>query len=307
MKYTREVAQYWSWLPAFRAVAETQHLPTAAKALCLSPSAVSRTIKLLEEQLGYPLFDRTQGRLKLNERGAVLLRSVRTAMRVVHEGTMAMEDDQLRASLQVYAPSDLADIFVLPALAKLHDAHPELNAGIQSGLADSLTVLLERGGLDLVISEDLPPTDAHHVEPLVTLTHDVFVRPGNHTPIEDLRFVVTLAAKPRRFADAWPFGRPRHVGLRVGSRSMAVDAVMQGFDAVVLPICLGRQTQLQRRHVPGLRSSTLVMMQRTPLPEFATATEIVSRSVANFARSVNLEGVNPCGPVANEAHQSASP
>ena len=36
MEHARDVAQFWSWLPAFRAVAETEHLPSAGKALCVS-------------------------------------------------------------------------------------------------------------------------------------------------------------------------------------------------------------------------------------------------------------------------------
>ena len=52
------VSQLWSWLPAFRTVAETEHLPTAARMLELSPSALSRSVKQLEDSLGRPLFTR---------------------------------------------------------------------------------------------------------------------------------------------------------------------------------------------------------------------------------------------------------
>ncbi|MBP8302176.1 MAG: LysR family transcriptional regulator, partial [Planctomycetes bacterium] len=48
----------WNWLPAFRAVGETQHLPSAATALHVSPSALSRSVRLLEQRLGCTLFER---------------------------------------------------------------------------------------------------------------------------------------------------------------------------------------------------------------------------------------------------------
>ena len=43
------VERIWNWLPAFRAVAETEHLPTASDLLHVTPSALSRTIRLLEQ------------------------------------------------------------------------------------------------------------------------------------------------------------------------------------------------------------------------------------------------------------------
>ena len=43
--------ELWSWLPAFRFVAETEHLPTASDLLYTSPSALSRTVKQLEGAL----------------------------------------------------------------------------------------------------------------------------------------------------------------------------------------------------------------------------------------------------------------
>ena len=53
----RRVNQIWNWLPAFRVVAETQHLPTASKEAHLSASALSRAVKLVEEQLDRQLFE----------------------------------------------------------------------------------------------------------------------------------------------------------------------------------------------------------------------------------------------------------
>ena len=52
-----DVASVWNWLPTFRAVAETEHVARAAEILHVSPPAVSRTIKLLEDHLGTKLFD----------------------------------------------------------------------------------------------------------------------------------------------------------------------------------------------------------------------------------------------------------
>jgi len=60
----RDIARFWNWLPAFRAVGETCHLPSAAAALYLSASALSRSLQQLEKSLGRSLFRRTNRRLE---------------------------------------------------------------------------------------------------------------------------------------------------------------------------------------------------------------------------------------------------
>lgn len=83
----RRVHSVWSWLPAFRAAAETESLREASAILEVSRPAVSRTIKLVEQELGIEIFDRSGRSLELTDQGIVLLDGVRDAMRRI--------DDQL--------------------------------------------------------------------------------------------------------------------------------------------------------------------------------------------------------------------
>ncbi len=69
MRDQNTIFTIWNWLPAFYVVAQTEHLPTASKRMHLSVSALSRTIKLLESTIGYPLFERAGRKIMLNERG----------------------------------------------------------------------------------------------------------------------------------------------------------------------------------------------------------------------------------------------
>ncbi len=57
MDPTKKLRDIWAWIPVFRVVAETEHLPTAAARLHVSPSALSRTVRLVEDTLGEELFD----------------------------------------------------------------------------------------------------------------------------------------------------------------------------------------------------------------------------------------------------------
>ena len=60
-------------LRIFVEVAERQHLTQAAAALALTPSAVSSSIKALEERYGTALFDRVGRRIETNEAGRIFL------------------------------------------------------------------------------------------------------------------------------------------------------------------------------------------------------------------------------------------
>ncbi len=82
----QEVAQVWNWLPAFRAAAEYESLQRAALALRVSPSALSRSIRLLEDALGVALFLRSPSGLSLTSHGQALLAATRDAMRLVYGG-----------------------------------------------------------------------------------------------------------------------------------------------------------------------------------------------------------------------------
>lgn len=98
-------------LPAFRAAARLQNLRAAATQLHLTHSAVSQQIKLLETQLGVPLFDRRGRSLVLNAAGAALLRAVDPALDGLAQG--------LHAALQAASGStQTLRLSVLPSFAQ---------------------------------------------------------------------------------------------------------------------------------------------------------------------------------------------
>ena len=61
-------------LKVFRTVADNLNFRQAAEALYLTQPAVTLQIKALEEELGVPLFDRTENRVVLTEAGRILLK-----------------------------------------------------------------------------------------------------------------------------------------------------------------------------------------------------------------------------------------
>lgn len=60
-------------LKQFIVIAEEENITKAAKKLYMAPSAVSNTLKLLEEEFSLKLFDRVGNKIFLNDNGKVLL------------------------------------------------------------------------------------------------------------------------------------------------------------------------------------------------------------------------------------------
>ncbi|MFB6374250.1 MAG: LysR family transcriptional regulator, partial [Bradymonadaceae bacterium] len=119
----RQLRDVWNWLPAFRAVAETEHLPSAAERLHVTPAAISRTLNLLEERIGQKLFNRDGRALVLNENGEKLLEEVRSGMLGVERGLKRIAGAPLDGPVRVSSMGVLTDYFVTPGLLRIVDEY----------------------------------------------------------------------------------------------------------------------------------------------------------------------------------------
>ncbi len=73
-------------LKYFRELAQTEHLSTVAKQLNISAPSLSHTIKKLEQDLGFPLFDRVGRNIVLNSYGKQYLHYVCSALNQLEYG-----------------------------------------------------------------------------------------------------------------------------------------------------------------------------------------------------------------------------
>jgi LysR family glycine cleavage system transcriptional activator len=143
-------------LPAFRTVAELQNLRAAADALHLTHSAVSQQIRVLETQLGYPLFERRGRRVVLNASGAALLRSVQSALAQLEDGVQAAaaaaggSGQRLRISV---LPS-FAQRWLLPRMARWHERNPDVALEIETS---QQVVDLQREGFHAALRQGQGP------------------------------------------------------------------------------------------------------------------------------------------------------
>lgn len=289
MERAARLRSLWSWLPAFRAVAETEHLPTASERLHVSASSLSRTIRLLEDDIGAPLFDRVGRQLVLNEAGRGLLRNVRLAMRSVDEALLAIGAGQLVGKVVVHVPGPYAALYVLPAMQALTEAHPGLIPHVTSVPTPSVADELRRGAVDVAVLDAARPSDDLTLVELAELPHGVFCGPGH--PLHDVERVTRSMLEAHAFVaptplpdgavpDRWPTTRPRRIGLYVTHMEVGIDACLSGGYLTVLPVPVAERAGLRRLPARGITGSTLCVMHR-PTIEAGGRAEAVVRAITD--------------------------
>lgn len=94
-------------LRVFTVVARHDSLYAAAHELHLTPSAVSKALRRLEEDLGLPLFDRSTRQLVLNERGTMLLLRARTLLDLAEQARIDLQGERAEMDCRIGGPAVL--------------------------------------------------------------------------------------------------------------------------------------------------------------------------------------------------------
>lgn len=133
-------------LKTFEVAARVSSITRAAEELCVTPAAVSRQIRSLEDFLGVQLFDRSGGRFVLTESGRRYLESVSLHLAGLRQATNAVMGGSFRRDvLRLRSPATLAVKWLIPRLAGFHASHP----GIDVQLATSPALIdFDREALD---------------------------------------------------------------------------------------------------------------------------------------------------------------
>jgi DNA-binding transcriptional LysR family regulator len=140
-------------LRAFEAAARHLSFKLAAHELHVTAGAVSQQVKLLEERLGVPLFERRHRQLILTPAGQRYLPGLRAAFRQIAEATQHLEPEGLTKMviLGIHGRFDVARV----AAERFRATHPTIGLRLvqPAGLRE-----LDEGKVDLLIDRGL----GHH-------------------------------------------------------------------------------------------------------------------------------------------------
>ncbi len=144
-------------LKTFLEINRTRHFGKAADNLFISQSAVSARIKLLEEQLGVPLFSRNRNDLQLTPAGKKFLKPAQGILdvwsRVRQE--VAVEDDG-KIPISVGAMSSLWDTILIRWLSVVYEQVKDVTLNVEAHGLDVLRLKLLDKSLDLAFMFEAP-------------------------------------------------------------------------------------------------------------------------------------------------------
>jgi DNA-binding transcriptional LysR family regulator len=113
-------------LSAFEAAARHGSFAVAAEELCITPSALSHRIRLLEEFVGERLFLRDGRTVSLSEFGRRYLDVVRTALRTLSEFPLPYRSAPAQPRIKLTVTPTFARCLLVPRLAEFTALHPEI-------------------------------------------------------------------------------------------------------------------------------------------------------------------------------------
>ncbi|GAA4013684.1 LysR substrate-binding domain-containing protein [Actimicrobium antarcticum] len=113
-------------LSAFEAAARFQSFALAADELCITPSALSHRIRLLEDFVGERLFIRDSRSVTVSEFGRRYLDVVRSALRALNDFPMPHRGAAAQPRLKITVPPTFARYLLVPHLAKFTRRYPHI-------------------------------------------------------------------------------------------------------------------------------------------------------------------------------------
>lgn len=238
-------------LKIFVEVVERGSFSAAARALDLPPSAASRAVAALEDELSVRLLNRTTRRLSLTEAGQAYVAQMRPAL----DGLQRAAEDarqstaQVKGLVRLTASVSFGQMVVLPLLGELHRRYPELD--VEVSMSDAVVDLVsERVDIALRLG---PPTDSSLVgQELSPIRYRVCASPayfavhGRPTKPADLKDCACLRFPLPGFRSQWKFrrdgGAPELVevgGWLTVSTAMGLrQAALDGLGPALLPLWL---------------------------------------------------------------------
>ncbi|MGN7293797.1 LysR family transcriptional regulator [Rhizobium sp. SAFR-030] len=137
--------RHFAELTAFMAIHETRSFRDAAARLGVTASALSRTLRRLEDRLGLRLINRTTRSVSSTEAGLLLYAKLAPAVSSVEaavEDAIALRTD-LMGTVKLNLPRLAAELIMMPRLSKFRALYPGVR--IDMVIDDALTDIVAKG------------------------------------------------------------------------------------------------------------------------------------------------------------------
>ncbi|MDH5255219.1 MAG: HTH-type transcriptional activator IlvY [Gammaproteobacteria bacterium] len=239
-------------LRQFVHLAGALHFGRASAAANVSPSALSRSIRQLEGEVGAVLFDRDNRSVTLTRQGETFLawaRDVLAGWDVVRH-TVQEQSGDLQGEVSLYCSVTASYSFLFELLGKLRRDHPRIELKLHTGDPEHAIARVMAGSEDIAIGARPDALPAGLAFRPITRSRLVFIAPAGDPMLRDRgrrrREPREWAATPmilpetglaRQRADRWfrELGVKPRIYAQVAGNEAIVSMVSLGFGVGVVP------------------------------------------------------------------------
>ena len=238
-------------LQHFLNLADSLHFGRAAEAGHVSPSALSRSIRRLEEEVGATLFERNNRSVALTGAGRVFLDYARDALGdwEAIRNTLMEQAGELHGEISMYCSVTASYSFLFDLLTRFRRDHPRVEIKLHTGDPEEAIARVLSGSEDIAIGarpERLPAGLSFRsiaVSPLLfiaaadTFAHLERVANARVADWAGVPMILSERGLARERVDAWfhRMGQPPDIYAQVAGNEAIVSMVSLGFGVGVVP------------------------------------------------------------------------
>jgi len=149
-------------LELFRDLSQTLHFGKTSQRCNISPSALTRAIKRLEEEVGCDLFIRDNRSVSLTASGNKFVTYAEESIRNWHQLRRELDDGQGEVAGEISLYSSVTAVYgILPDIfTRFRQLYPEVHVKLETGDAASAIAKIQSGDVDVVVTalpDTMPP------------------------------------------------------------------------------------------------------------------------------------------------------
>jgi len=133
----------------FLNVVVSGHLTNVAKDMKLSQSAISMSIKELENILGRPVFDRINKKLVLNEVGRAFYKEIDPIFKKLSDIEYEFKNSENKGMIRVGASTTIVDYLMPSIICSYMSSYPDVKITLKEGNTKEITQMIQEGSIDV--------------------------------------------------------------------------------------------------------------------------------------------------------------
>ncbi len=133
----------------FLNVVASGHLTNVAKEMNLSQSAISMSIKEMENILGRPVFDRINKKLVLNEVGRAFHKEIDPIYKKLSDIEYEFQNSENKGMIRVGASTTIVDYLMPSIICSYMSSYPDVKISLKEGNTKEISDLIKSGEIDV--------------------------------------------------------------------------------------------------------------------------------------------------------------